>query len=257
VFLGQGARFTSIRWNRALLPLGGVAVAPGALIFTLDGEFVGIVDVDGGAPAVVGVRDLFDTAAELAAGPQKVAGDLGVSVQPLTPTLAEALHAQGGVVVSDVDPDGPSASVLAQGDVITALDTTTVTGPDQFLLDVARRPIDQAVQVTFLRAGEQQSASVVIKPVTPRVEPVTVSLVRERGVGTRIDRGGEQVIAGLRPGDLVTRAGDIAAPTPAQLQAALAAPSAGDRFVVLIVVRDGRPLVVAVPRSNGDHDVRH
>ncbi|MPZ18677.1 MAG: PDZ domain-containing protein [Luteitalea sp.] len=48
---------------------------------------------------------------------------LGVSVQPLTPQLAEYFHVAGGVLIFSVEADSPAAKAgLKAGDVVTAVD---------------------------------------------------------------------------------------------------------------------------------------
>ena len=121
VFLGRGDRFGSARWARQLLPLGGIPVEPGALLFSLDGEFVGSVVVEDGAPAIADARDVLDSVARLASAPSAVPSTAGVSVQFLTPELASATGAPRGVVVSEVDPGGPASGILQAADVIEAL----------------------------------------------------------------------------------------------------------------------------------------
>lgn len=54
--------------------------------------------------------------------PQESAAKLGISVQPLSPLLAQQLgldQGTSGVVVAEVDPDSPNADRLQAGDVIT------------------------------------------------------------------------------------------------------------------------------------------
>lgn len=251
VFLGQGTRFTSARWARPLLPLGGIAVAPGALLFTLDGEFVGAVTVDGGAPAIVGERDLFEAATRLAGAGAESAGDIGISVQALTPALSKALGSSRGAVVAEVDPSGPSAEALMPGDVVTDLAGHPVDGPDEMLLAVAQRAPGDDVDLALVRAGEVRSAQVTVRP-TVVASPVVdaMNFVRMPGTGTRIEPGRQASIAGLLPGDVVTRADTIDAPTPAQLKRVIGAANATG-FVPLIVQRSGRVWVVAVPVPAG------
>jgi S1-C subfamily serine protease len=73
------------------------------------------------------------------------------------------------------------------------------------------------------------------------------SFALERGVGTRVVAAGARLhTAGLLAGDVITRAGQVAAPTPAQVRQLLG--RASDRgFAVLVVRRDGRQRVLAVP----------
>ena len=62
-------------------------------------------------------------------------GKYGISVQPLTPDIAQQLQlprSTQGVVVAGVDPDGIAAeSGLSEGDVIEKVNGQPVTGVDQ------------------------------------------------------------------------------------------------------------------------------
>lgn len=253
VFLGQGTRFDSVKWNRPLLPLGGIAISPGALLFTLDGEFIGAAVVDGGAPAIVGARDLFDAAARLEANAEGAVGDLGVVVQRLTGELALATRADRGVVVAEVDADGPASTVLAPGDVLTMLAGQPVTDPGEFFLQVAQRRVDETVEVSFVRSGTAATATLTVRAASPGAEAEAMSFVRQPGVGTRVERGGRERVPGLQPGDIVTRAAGTAAPTPAQLRTLLAQASTSG-FLTMVVRRDGRQRVIAA-RVAGGSDV--
>jgi hypothetical protein len=250
VFLGQGARFDSVKWSRPLLPLGGIAISPGALLFTLDGEFIGATVMDGGAPAIVGARDLFDTAARLATSGQGEVADMGVAVQRLTAELALATGVERGVVVADVDSDGPATSVLEPGDVLTMVGDQPISDPGGFLLDVAQRRTDDTVDVAFVRAGKATTATLSLRAASASIDAEAVSFVREPGVGTRVERGGRESVPGLQPGDIVTRAAATVAPTPAQLRALLARPSTSG-FLTLVVRRGGRQQVIAARVAAG------
>jgi S1-C subfamily serine protease len=232
-----------------LLPLGGIAISPGALLFTLDGEFIGAAVVDGGAPAIVGARDLFDAANRLNASTEGVAGDLGVAVQRLSAELALATRVERGVLVAEVDADGPASSVLEPGDVLTMLAGQPVTDPREFQLNVAQHRADEPVEVSFVRSGKAATATLRVRAASPSVEGEAVSFVREPGAGTRVERGRERV-PGLQPGDIVTRAATTSAPTPAQLRALLAQASTSG-FLTLVVRREGRQQVIAARVAGG------
>jgi hypothetical protein len=107
VFLGRAERFTSPRFSRPLLPLGGALVTGGALMFTLQGEFLGCVIDEDGTLAIVGATDVLDTVERLLVSPPMPV-DPGISVQPLTAGLAAATGVPHGVVVAAVFEDGPA-----------------------------------------------------------------------------------------------------------------------------------------------------
>ena len=59
---------------------------------------------------------------------------LGIEVEPVTEAVARALDLDGvyGVIVTDVDPDGPSADKLQERDVIIEIDRKAVDSMDDF-----------------------------------------------------------------------------------------------------------------------------
>jgi len=68
-------------------------------------------------------------------GPQNQGGKLGLSLEPVTPQVAKQLGLDGveGLVVSEIDPNGPSASAgIARGDII---------------LEINKRPVNTVAEV--------------------------------------------------------------------------------------------------------------
>ena len=248
VFLGRGDRFSKPRWTRPLLPLGGIAVAPGALLFSLAGEFLGSVVIEDGAPAVAGARDVLDTVEKLATAPSPIPATLGIAVQPLTPMLASATGAERGIVVSEVEADGLAAGVLQPADVITAADGQPVNAPDRFLLDMASHPVGKPVTLSVLRRGDTLEAEVVLAAETGvPAQGSGITFERVRGVGTRVAvaEGKGYALTGLRPRDVVVGTLETRDPTPEQLSRLLEGAQPGS-LIVLLVRRNGDQRVVAV-----------
>jgi hypothetical protein len=253
VFLGRGNRFESARWNRPLLPVGGSALAPGTLIFSLAGEFIGCVVLEDGAPAIVGARDVLDTMERLAMT-SPVPATLGIAVQPLTPALAQATRAARGVVVSEVDPDGPADGVLLPGDVLVSSDGQPFDRPDRFLLWVASRQPGTAVDLAVVRQGQSITASPVPRPaaeMTPVPQPVTFARGADgatRIVSARAGRGSR--LSGLEPGDILVWAAGLMDPTPEQMQRLV--DSNETRWPLAFTIRRGaEQRVVAVTLAAG------
>ena len=73
---------------------------------------------------------------EVAQGGSNESGDLGLTVQTLTPDLAETLGLDRnlkGVVVSEVEPDGPAGDAgLRRGDVILEVNRQAVKDVDAY-----------------------------------------------------------------------------------------------------------------------------
>jgi serine protease Do len=90
-------------------------------------------------------------------------GEIGVSSQSITPELAAGLGLKQdwGVILGDVDPDGPAAAGgLQPGDIISDLDGKPMENARQFEIDLYRIPLHQVVQINALRGTEKVSASV-------------------------------------------------------------------------------------------------
>jgi len=102
-------------------------------------------------------------------------GYLGVGLQPvsLPETLRRAAPAagEGGLVVVNVEPDGPAARAgILLGDVVVALDGRPVGDTDAVQAVVVGRPVGSAVTVALIRAGAPVQLSVAIgeRPVRSR-----------------------------------------------------------------------------------------
>ncbi|MBV9081634.1 MAG: PDZ domain-containing protein, partial [Acidobacteriaceae bacterium] len=89
----------------------------------------------------------------------------GITVQPLTPDIADQINAPKnahGVVVTDVDPGSSAAdSGVGQGDIITGVDRKPVGAVQDFkrLMNAAQ---GKSVLVTVNRGG--QTAFLVVQP---------------------------------------------------------------------------------------------
>lgn len=94
----------------------------------------------------------------------KAGGRLGLSVQSVTPQIAKqlGLDAEGGVLVTDVDPTGPAADAgIARGDVILEVNRQSVNSPDAVQQAIAKSG-DRPVLLLVWRKG-----STVFIPVRP------------------------------------------------------------------------------------------
>lgn len=247
VFLGRGDRYDSARWTEPLLPLGSIPVAPGALIFAFDGAFIGLVVSDDGAPAIAAAADVRSAARAAANAPPP--STLGIAVQDLTPSLAAALRVTTGIVVSDVATPGPGSPALMPGDAIVQVAGTPVRSADDFQARIAALAPETRIDLSIVRDGAPHAVRVTTAsalPSSPDGDAFTGVLVR--GDGTRLTRVGRVsplALAGLHPGDVVTRAGHVPTPPPAQLQRLVDSATAQHPLIVL-VRRDGRQHVAAV-----------
>jgi hypothetical protein len=251
VFLGRGDRFESPRWNRPLLPLGGVAVTAGALLFSLSGDFIGTVVLENGTPAIAGARDVVEAGERLATAPPAMLSDPGFAVQPLTASLRTALGADRGVVVTSVDTGGSVDGELETADVITSVDDWSTDSPDELLLRLATRAAGERVTIALIRNREARTVTVALDQVSSAASAeVSLTLVAERGIGTRVESEPRLPGIDLKEGDVIVRAGERVAPGPAEVRRFLAQATPSG-LAVLVVLRDGRQRVVAIPVSQG------
>ena len=251
VFVGALTPIESPIWPDevwALPPATGVR--PGWFVFTTDGLLAGLVVEEAGRPAMVPGRVLLAEADRLLATPAGVPGGFGIDVQALTAAVAKATGAPAGVVVTWVDPDGPAAAGLMVGDVLESAGDAPLPTPIHWAVRVARTSAGEQLTVRVRRSG-QLSAVVLIasEAAQPpaglglelRAAPGTGSLVTDLRRGSAADR------AGLRTGDLITRAGDTTAPPPAAVRRAFDRTAAGAAMLVAYV-RAGAPAVTAIEK---------
>jgi serine protease Do len=92
-------------------------------------------------------------------------GWLGLSLQDVTPELAEALGLPGpkGTIISVVDPGGPAAHAsLHPGDVVLKVGSEPLTDPRAFFRSVVMIPVGQQARLTIWRDGEEQSVTATV-----------------------------------------------------------------------------------------------
>ena len=96
-------------------------------------------------------------------------GRLGVSVQEVTPELADYFGLKSGVLVASVRPDSAAAKAgLKAGDVITAVDGKAVTTPDELVKALPTGDGPHDVNLTFVRDKHERSVKATLDPAAPR-----------------------------------------------------------------------------------------
>jgi serine protease Do len=203
-------------------------------------------------------------------------GQIGISVQTITPLLAAGLKLprDWGVLVSDVVPDGPADdSGIEIGDIVLSLNGRTMENARQLEVNLYRYPLGEQVNLEILRGERRLSVQV---PVTSNDEdPARFAdmvnpdrdLIPKLGIlGIPIDKRLAGMLSDLRvPSGIVVaartadadslgvdlRSGDVihainsqAVTTVAGLRTALEQLKSGDP-VVLQVERDGQMQYVA------------
>lgn len=211
-------------------------------------------------------------------------GWLGVRIQDVNEDMAEALGLDtvAGALVTDV-PTGPSLEAgIEAGDVILTFDGTDVTDTRELVRIVGATKVGKTVRVVVFRDGSTQTLPVTLarredaeraipasvngdelEPKTQDIMGLTVSeltdsLRKELTLGRSaaglvvvdVDQDSLAYEKGLRAGDLIAEAGQVAVSNPAELEAQIqAAKDAGRKSVLLLVRRDGNPRFVALNLS--------
>jgi serine protease Do len=197
-------------------------------------------------------------------------GMLGVTIQGVTAELAESLELEGvaGALVSDVTKGGPADKAgVERGDVITAIDGTTIDDSNKLRNHVAQMKPGSRATLSVLRQGRSREVTVTLGtlPSTTAagvesrgqgggeqtaglsVQPVPAATAERlglaKGVGVvvaSVDPEGAAADAGFQRGDVIERVDGAVVTGTAVLREALA--KAGDRPALVLIHRDGRAL---------------
>jgi serine protease Do len=151
------------------------------------------------------VRSVYQ---QLRANGTVVRGSLGITVQSVTPALAQglALRVQHGVLVTDIDPAGSaSSSGLQSKDVILSLDSGPVQSARQFNEAISRRNPGEKVRLNVQRGQEIISITGTVDGHSAPANPLSIvgtledNLVSRLGIFCiEIDQKVADAIPGLR-----------------------------------------------------------
>ncbi|MEM8787516.1 MAG: Do family serine endopeptidase [Pseudomonadota bacterium] len=259
----------------------------GGPLFNMNGEVIGvntaILSPNGGS---IGIGFSMSSAVvtrvvdQLREFGETRRGWLGVSIQNVTPDVAEALglDAAAGALVTDV-PNGPAADAgIVAGDVILNFDGRDVDDTRGLVRMVGDSDVGTTVRVVVFREGgtqtlrvtlgrredqDAETGAVEVPQDTPSSEQVlgltlstlTPELAEELGVEgevrgvvvAEVDDTSEAFEKGIRVGDMITEIGQQAVETPADVVERFeAAREAGRKSVLLLVERGGQPRFVAL-----------
>ena len=135
----------------------------GGPLFDMDGRVVGIntaLIARGGSSLGIGfavpvnlARPVLDQLVEFG---ETRRGWLGVGIQEVSEDIAASLGLSGteGAMVVDVQPDGPAASIVLEGDIILRLDDRPIRRMRDLPRVVAEAGVGRTVPVEVLRGGE-------------------------------------------------------------------------------------------------------
>jgi serine protease Do len=202
-----------------------------------------------------------------------------VRIQDVTPEIAEAmgLAEAKGVMVIDAS-EGPAADAgIIAGDVIVSFDGADVANSRELVRRVGDAEVGKPVEVVVMREGKARSLTVTLGRLetaegagTGAASPeaggesallgMTLRAVTESEAGslglpagakglvvTGLDETSEAFAKGLRPGDVITEAGQSPVASADELAARVEdAREAGRKNVILIVRRAGDPRIVTL-----------
>ena len=253
----------------------------GGPLFTQDGKVIGmntaILSPSGGS---IGIgfaipSDMIRTVvAQLEKSGKVTRGYIGVEAQQVSDTMAKALHlgSGSGALIAGVQRDAPAAqSGLEPGDVITAVNGTTVKNPRDLAVNIASvQPGDEA-KLQVLHEGDSKTVTVKVgqlpneqtannettQPSRERIglalAPLSPDLRGQLDVpdGTKgavvrnVEPGSPAEQAGLQPGDVIVGVGGKQVTSPGEAATAIRG-AAKDHAVALRIIRDGQARFVGV-----------
>jgi serine protease Do len=239
----------------------------GGPLFNTQGEVVGINSAiysrSGGSVGIgfaIPINIARHVADELREHGKVVRGWLGVSIQDMTPALAQSFgmdHPHGALVV-DVDPDGPAGKAgIERGDAIIEYNGITIEESHQVPTLIAETAVGKRVDLKVLRDGREKTVSVTVaeqpsgrvaRAERPRARrewglaltELTPSLARRFGIPpvvrgalvSEIVPGSPADEAGLEPGDVIRQVDRQPVTSVRSCQQAL--DKAGNKVLLLI-----------------------
>lgn len=236
------------------------------------GEVVGIntaIFSQGGGSIGIGFAIPINVAKQLVpqleADGRVTRGWLGVSIQALTPDIAESLDLTGshGALVAGVESGSPAAKAgLESGDLITRFGGQSVKDHAALPALVAATPIGDVVPVEIVRDGKSRTLEVEIarladdelaqgeSPAKGRFGLALRDLRPEERLERGIDEGEGVLVTGVEPGspaeeagleagDVVLRVNRKAVASVNALRQEAGKVDEGDKLVLLIRPRDG------------------
>jgi serine protease Do len=158
---------------------------------------------------------------------------IGAHSQSITPALAAALKLpiDSGVILSDIDPDGPAnAAGLRAGDIVTAVDGIPIDSLPKYTAFLYMHPLGLPMEMQLLRDGKPLTVSInpveapptienlsdLIDPNSDLIAPLGIFVIDLKGalgetMGIRSKSG--VIVAGLLSGEPATladlQAGDV------------------------------------------------
>ena len=198
-------------------------------------------------------------------------GEIGIVAQTITPDLALglALPQEFGVLLADVDPEGPADTAgVKVGDIVQSIDAHTLENARQLDLYLYRKPVGDKVLLKLLRGKDTLDATVEVveRDMDPQrfadmVTPEKNTIARLGILGIAIDKDTAAKLPDLRRkygvivaargqsqltiGDVIYSVNNSPVADVATLRKLLDAIKPGDP-VILQIEREGKLLYVAI-----------
>ncbi len=189
----------------------------GGPLLTLNGEVIGvnaaIESTSGGFQGIgfaIPSNMALHVAKQLIATGKVERGWLGVSVQNLTPALADKFGLPGrkGALIADVTPDGPAQKGgLRRGDVVVAFAGKQVGDAAELRNATADAAVGSTVPLTLFRDGKQLTVKITIGNLEQQTELLLASVSKRLGIAVRAVPPKTAAKYGLNPdlGVIITR----------------------------------------------------
>ena len=201
-------------------------------------------------------------------------GWIGVQIQPVTPTIAEAigLKTPEGALVAQLEPNSPAAKAgIEIGGVITSVNGEAVKDSRDLARRIAAMMPGTAINVSVFRNGQEKTITVTLgelprtsveataaeQRATSEAPTLGLTLAPASSVPSAGDRGvviteinptGRAAESGLQTGDVIVEVGNNAVNTPADVRKMVdEARTQSKRAVLLRIKRGDAMSFVAVP----------
>ena len=260
----------------------------GGPLFNMDGQVIGvntaILSPNGGSIGIgfaMSSNVVNNVVGQLQEFGETRRGWLGVRIQDVDTELADALGLETarGALVTDV-PEGPASEAgILPRDVILTFDGIDIVDTKQLVRTVGNAPVDTAVRVVIFRDGETQTLLVTLgrredaertipaslqspdEATESTIMGLTISTLTdelrsqlgleadvEGLVVSNIEEDSAAFEKGLRIGDVIEEAGQVAVGTLSDLEDRIAeARDAGQKSFLLLIRRGEDARFVALP----------
>ncbi len=161
----------------------------GGALVNMEGELIGIntaiLSQSGGNIGIgfaIPVDLVMDIVQSLRKYGRVVRGWLGVTVQEITPEIAEAMELESsqGVLIADVIKGSPAAEAgIRQGDVVVSINGKEVNDPSALQFLVSEIAPSTRVPVTVIRDGDRKTVTVTIGDLSEAEIPRDTYLVED------------------------------------------------------------------------------